>query len=73
MEELIALLRKVKPNVDFESEDGLVDNGILDSLDIISIIAEISEKYGIVIPTDEIIPDNFNSAQALKELIDDLM
>ncbi|MBQ8249889.1 MAG: acyl carrier protein [Clostridia bacterium] len=73
MDELIALLKKVKPNVDFENEDGLVDRGILDSLDVISIIAEISDKYGIAIPNDEIIPDNFNSAEALKELLDDLM
>ena len=73
MDELITLLKKVKPNVDFENNDALVDDGIIDSLDVISIIAEISDKYGIVIPNDEIIPDNFNSVEALKELIDDLM
>lgn len=73
MEKLVALLKKVKPNANFENEDGLIDKGIIDSLDVISIIAEISEQYGIVIPNEEIIPDNFNSVEALKELIDDLM
>lgn len=73
MDKLLALLKKVKPNVDFENNDALVDDGIIDSLDVISIIAEVSEQYGIVIPNDEIIPDNFNSVEALKELIDDLM
>lgn len=73
MEKLVDLLKKVKPNVDFENETALVDDGLIDSLDVISIIAEISEQYGVVIPNDEIIPDNFNSAEALKELIDDLM
>ncbi len=73
MDELIALLKKVKPNVDFANEETLVDDGLIDSLDVISIIAEVAEKYGVTIPTDEIIPDNFNSAAALKELIDDLM
>lgn len=73
MDELIALLKKVKPNVDFANEEALVDDGLIDSLDVISIIAEVAEKYGVTIPTDEIIPDNFNSAAALKELIDDLM
>ena len=73
MDKLIALLNKVKPNVDFVNEEALVDDNIIDSLDVISIIAEIAEQYGIVIPNDEIIPDNFNSAEAIKELIDDLM
>lgn len=73
MEKLIAVLKKVKPSVDFENQEALVDDGLIDSLDVISIIAEISAQYGITIPTDEIIPDNFNSAEALKELIDDLM
>ncbi len=73
MDKLIALLNKVKPNVDFVNEEALVDDNVIDSLDVISIIAEIAEQYGIVIPNDEIIPDNFNSAEAIKELIDDLM
>ena len=72
MKEFIELLRKIKPNVDFENEEALVDDGILESLDIISIISEIADKYGVVIPSDEIIPDNFNSAIALYELVEDL-
>lgn len=72
MKEFIEMLRKIKPNVDFENEEALVDDGILESLDIISIISEIADKYGVVIPSDEIIPDNFNSATALYELVEDL-
>ena len=71
MKEFIEMLKKIKPNVDFENEEALVDDGIL-SLDIISIISEIADKYGVVIPSDEIIPDNFNSAIALYELVEDL-
>lgn len=63
MKEFIEMLKKIKPNVDFENEE---------SLDIISIISEIADKYGVVIPSDEIIPDNFNSAIALYELVEDL-
>ena len=73
MEKLLSILNSVKKGVDFEQEQELVDKGLLNSIDIISIIAEIEDKYGIVIPSDEIIPENFNSAAALKELIDDLM
>lgn len=72
MNDFIAMLKKIKPNVDFENEDALVDDGILESLDIIMIIAEIADKYDVIIPSDEITSDNFNSAEALYELVEDL-
>lgn len=72
MEEFIKMLNAIKPGVDFANEEALVDDGILKSLDIISIISDIAAKYGVTIPSDEIIPDNFNSAQALYELVEDL-
>lgn len=71
MEEFLKLLKKIKPNVDFTKERALVDDGLLESLDIISIISEVAEVYGVLIPSDEIIPDNFNSAEAMYELIED--
>lgn len=73
MEEFLAMLKGIKPNVDFENEEALVDDGLIESLDIISIISEIANVYGVNIPSDEIIPDNFNSAEALYELVQDLM
>ena len=72
MNDFIAMLKKIKPNVDFENEDALVDDGILESLDIITIIAEIADKYDVIIPSDEITSDNFKSAEALYELVEDL-
>lgn len=72
MNDFIAMLKKIKLNVDFENEDALVDDGILESLDIITIIAEIADKYDVIIPSDEITSDNFNSAEALYELVEDL-
>ena len=72
MNDFIAMLKKIKPNVDFENEDALVDDGILESLDIITIIAEIADKYDVIIPSDEITSGNFNSAEALYELVEDL-
>lgn len=72
MNDFIAMFKKIKPNVDFENEDALVDDGILESLDIITIIAEIADKYDVIIPSDEITSDNFNSAEALYELVEDL-
>ena len=72
MEDFIKMLKGVKPDIDFEHETARGDDGLLESLDIISIISEISEVYGVWIPSDEIIPDNFNSAEAMYELVQDL-
>ena len=64
METLISILKDLHPEVDFEKENGLIDNGILNSFDIVSIIAEVDDTMGVTIPADEIIPENFNSAAA---------
>ena len=72
MDELLEILKKVKPNVDFETEDALIDDGILDSLDVITIISEVTEAFDVSVPADEIVPDNFNSAEAMMELIERL-
>ena len=73
MEELLEILAEVKPGVDFESEDALVDDGILDSLDIISIISEVSEEYDVKISPEAITPENFNSAESMWALIEELI
>ncbi|MBQ7857048.1 MAG: acyl carrier protein [Oscillospiraceae bacterium] len=69
MDELIEILENLHPEVDFETCTTLIDDKILDSFDIISIISEINETFDVVIPAEEIIPENFNSAQALYALI----
>lgn len=69
MDELIEILEDLHPEVDFDTCDTLVDDKILDSFDIITIISEINETFDVVIPAEEIIPDNFNSATALYELV----
>ena len=55
--------------MDFETCDTLIDDEILDSFDIVSLIAEISNEFDVTISAKDIIPDNFNSAQALYELV----
>ena len=72
MERLIAILNDIHEDVDFEAEENLVDDGILDSLDIVTLITEINSEFGVSIPPEEIIPDNFNSAKALFALIERL-
>ena len=72
MENLLEILTELKPGVDFKSETALVDDGILDSLDIISIISEVSDEYDVKISPEKITPENFNSAAAIMNLIDEL-
>ena len=69
MEKLLEILSELHSDVDFENTEDLVDEGILDSLDIVTIVTEIDAEFGVTIPAEEIIPENFNSAKALMELI----
>lgn len=73
MEKLIELLKSVRDDVDFENCTTLVDEGILDSFDIVEIVNLIDDEYDIQIPATEIVPENFNSAEALLELIERIM
>ncbi|MBE6649713.1 MAG: acyl carrier protein [Ruminococcaceae bacterium] len=69
MEELLEILESLHPDVDYENCTTLIDDKILDSFDIIAIISEIDNTFDVAIPAEEIIPENFNSAKALYELI----
>ena len=69
MTELLEILENLHPEVDFATCTTLIDDKILDSFDIITIISEINEEFDVVVPAEEIIPENFNSAQALYELV----
>ncbi len=72
MEELMEILEDLRPDVDFEEEKALIDGGILDSFDIISLIAELNEAFDIEIKPSELVPKNFNSAEAIWALVDRL-
>lgn len=69
MEEFISLLCHIKPGVDFLSEPDLVEQGLLDSLDIVEIIEAISEHYQVELDGDDVDPENFTSALKMWEMI----
>ena len=69
MEELMRILSELHPDVDFTTETDLVGDGILDSLDIVTLITEINDAFDVNIPAEEILPENFCSAEAMMELI----
>ena len=70
MQELMELLSDLKPEIDFETEKELIDVGLLESFDVITLIAEIEERFGVEIPAEEIVPENFNSAEGMWKLIE---
>lgn len=72
MENLINILNELHPDVDFRTAEGLIDDGILDSFDVVTIVAEVDDAYDVQIPAEELVPENFNSAQALFALIERL-
>ena len=72
MEKLLDILKGIRPDVDFENEEALIDDGILDSFDVVSIISEIDDKFGVQIRITELDPENFNSVQSIWELIQSL-
>ncbi len=73
MEELLNILEELHPDVDFESCTTLIDEQILDSFDIVTLVAEIDATFDVAIPAEELVPENFNSAKALYALIEKLM
>ncbi len=71
-EKVLALLSEEYPEIDFESSDALVDDGMLDSLTITGIIANLTMEFGIQIPYEEIIEENFNSIHGLAAMVERL-
>ncbi len=72
MEQLYKILEDVRPDVDFKSEKSLIDGGVLDSFDIISIVGDLNDEFGIDINVNDLLPENFNSAEAIWELVEKL-
>jgi len=73
MEQLLEILKSLHPEVNYENCNTLIDDNIIDSFDIVTLIAEINDEFDVAIPADEIVPENFNSAKALWQLIERLL
>ncbi len=73
MEKLLELLKGIKPDVEFEGNEHLIDNEELDSLSIVEIVAAIDDEFDVEIGVKDIVPENFNSVEALWNLIQRLM
>ena len=69
MDEIITILKNLHPDVDFETCDTLIDDGILDSLSIVMLVGALNEAYDISIGAEDLVPENFNSAEAILALV----
>lgn len=72
MEKLLEILRDIQPDADYENCTTLIDDGILESFAILSIVGELEDAFDVEISPAEIIPENFNSAQALWNMVQKL-
>lgn len=70
MDQLIRILEGICPGVDFMEEDSLIDDGLIDSLDIVAIVSEIMDEFGVEINVVDLVPDNFNSVDAIFQMIE---
>lgn len=73
MEQVLQILSAVRPDVDFETETALIDDGVLDSFDIVAIVGDLNDAFGIEITVEELEPENFNSAEAIHALVQKLL
>ncbi len=68
-EQVMEILTDIRGDVDFENETRLIDDNILASLDIVAIVGEFNDAFDIEITVEDLVPDNFNSVDAMIELI----
>lgn len=69
MDKLLKILNDNCPDIDFETEDRLIDDGVLDSLDIVMLVGELNDAFDVSITAEDLVPENFNSAGAMYQLI----
>ena len=71
-EQIIEILEDIQPEADYETCQTLIDDHILTSLDVLSLVAELEDEFDVTIPTVEIITSNFNSVDAIAAMVERL-
>lgn len=69
MEKLMNILMEIVDSIDYENEKALIDGRLLDSFGVITLVSELEDAYDIEIEASEMIPDNFNSAEAIYKMV----
>ena len=68
--QIIEILSEICPGIDFETETALIDDGLIDSLHIVAVVTELMEAFDVELGVDDLTPENFNSVEAIEELIE---
>ena len=68
--QIIEILSEICPGIDFETETALIDDGLIDSLDIVAVVTELMEAFDVELGVDDLTPENFHSVEAIEELIE---
>ncbi len=69
MEQVLEILRSLRPDLDFEHETALVDDGVLSSFDITSLVNELMDEFDVDLDMADLEPEIFNSAETIWEFI----
>lgn len=72
MEELLELLKEIKPEIDYNVEKNMVEDELLDSFDIIEIVSALADTFGVEVSPKELLPENFASIEAIWEVVQNL-
>ncbi len=68
-DKVMEILKDIREDIDFENCGALIDDGILGSLDIVAIVGEFNDEFDVEISVEDLLPENFNSVDAMVELI----
>ena len=69
-ERILEVVKSIRPEVDFERETALIDDEVLDSFDVIQIVTELMEEFNIFIDADDIEPENLNSLENIRDMVE---
>ncbi len=69
METIFGILEELRPEFDFKASKDFIEDGLLDSFDVISLVTELEDKFGVLIDALDIVPENFNSVQAISDIV----
>ncbi len=71
-EKIIEILNSIKKNVDFENAEAIIDDGLLESFDIIRLTTRLADEFDVEFTAAELVPENFNTVDAITEMIEEL-
>ena len=69
-EQVLAILKDIKPTKNLDNVTDIIENGYIDSFELMSLVAKLSEKFGIEITIEELVPENFNTVDAISKMVD---